>query len=150
MDIRKFLLPAVFGLVLLAGCEEESEPNNNQGVDNFNVFIPHPTTKEMKQGESSEVTAEVRKSYAYDTHVVGYNDGPSDRISVYADDVKIGSYNTQAIKKGGRGWYISQSSPTFRFIPSNDVVRLKVHIDSADSYGTSPRRFYVNRVIEDE
>ena len=147
--MKKTLMPILAaGLVALAGCEEGEKANNGQGRDNFNLHIPHPKTKEMHQGESSEVIADVNRGCAYSVYVSGSNDGPSDRISVYADDIKIGTYTTQSMSLGGRGWYVRQDSPSFNFTTTSDTIRLKVHIDSADSYGTSPNRFIVSRAAE--
>jgi len=138
---------ALAGLIAFAGGCEEGEDKN---VDNFSRYIPSPTTKEMHQGESSEVTVDVRKNSEYEVYIVGCNDGPSDRISVFAEGNKIGAYTTIAVYHGGHGWYEGQTSPTFRFNTTSDSATLGVHIDSADSYGSSPEMFYVNRVISED
>jgi len=151
--LKNFAGAAIVSLAMLVNTSCENPlapsgpgPNNDQGVDSFTIGF---NQGHMYSGEtSSEVTGEVRKGLPYDVWVRGSNDGDSDRISIYADDVKIGSYSTQAIREGGDGWYVNQYSPKFNFTPSNDAVRLKVHIDSADSYGTWPYEFNLERAAE--
>lgn len=153
--LKNIVFAGVASLTMLAnmGCENPlspsgPRPNNGQGVDSFTIDF---NQGHMYSGEtSSEVTGEVRKGMLYDVWVRGSNDGDSDRISVYADDVKVGTYSTEAIREGGNGWYVNQYSPRFNFIPSNDAVRLKVHIDSADSYGTWPYEFNLECVAGSE
>jgi len=158
------LMPIAGLALIMLGCEPEGEdsqtpaseyvhpapvPNQGQGLDNFSIRIPRPTTKEMHQGESSQVTADVMTNSAYEVYIIGSNDGPRDKISVWADNNKIGEYFDERYTAWGRGWYHSQTSPTFKFnTGTNSTVNLGVKIEKADSYGASPNVFYGNRVAE--
>jgi hypothetical protein len=136
------------------------QPRNRYGIttglkDFYEDFrypsklVPRPTgKKEMFQGESAEMMFKVKPGCTYEGNVLGSNDGDSDTISVYADDANVLTYTTKAIRKQGRGWYEPQFSPKFRFTTSNNTAIIKIHIDSADKYGTSPDRIRIKPISE--
>ena len=136
------------GLALLVGngCEEEEiEDAEDPPINNFSKSFGQG---HMYEGEIAEVIPRVDSGYSYDVYITGSNDGDADIISVFADNVQIGCYTTDVVRLGGNGWYVDQTSPTFRFTASSDIVSLAVRIDDADSYGTWPQTITGNKVTE--
>lgn len=131
------------GLIGLAGCEDDPKPNDGQGVDNFKLNISNGYI--WHTGEEREAQAEVKPNVNYNVKISGQNDGPSDQISIWVDNVKIGTYNTLGISRGGNGWWgYASDSPSFPFVPTKSPITIKVHVDSADKYGTAPDTIYVD------
>jgi len=118
-------------------------------IKGYRRFIPRPKfKKEMFEGESAEATLFVKKNYLYEGLIDFSNDGKKDTISVYADGVPKLTFETEDNSNSGKGWYEHKYSPKFSFTTSGHFVKLKVHIDSADKYGTSPNWFLVTPVRE--
>jgi len=146
--IKRFNRSAKFlgGLAMLVvmGCEGGTESNQNQGGDNFKAFF---SGTRMYTGQSAEVNVKVRENSLYTTCIVGSNEGPADKISVYADGKKIGEYWTEAVHYNGNGFNVEQTSRRFEFStkPGQEEAILKIIVDYADSNGTQPDRAEFNK-----
>ncbi len=132
--LRKGLGGLAFAAIFSAGCEPPPEENPYTDLSN---------SGRMFRGETADAIVDVDNGRAYDLILRCTNDGDSDRLSIYADDVKIGEYVTRAIRTGGNGWYTSQESPAYRFIATNNKAVIKVHVDSADKWGVWPKMIKV-------
>ncbi len=146
--ISKLLLAGTLAFSpLITGCEEGPEPNDDQGVDNFYI---RTETYIMGNRQSVEKTAQVKKDCEYDIWMLISNDGPTDIVSISVDDNELGRIRSPAVSAGGDGWYMGEYSQKFRFTPTNDIITLKAKVESADSYGVWPSRFYLSRVMEEK
>lgn len=96
----------------------------------------------MFDGESKEVTADVRPGATYNSVLTCSNDGNSDRIKIYADGEEILSYKTEENRMGGRGWYVDQTANCRSFTASSSQVVFRVETRT-DSWGTWPQSLEV-------